>query len=124
MKTVWIYVDTNKQVGDVDHLKVFADPDAADEWIKENDPEGVAFGLRSWSRRGNDGRCANYLRGDLSPGGSPPLFCRLTCCARSLSAWLLLPAFVAYNALIRRRAGRPRHSRLPTMLAALVLLAF
>jgi hypothetical protein len=22
MKTVWIYVDTNKQVGDVDHLKV------------------------------------------------------------------------------------------------------
>ena len=30
MKTAWIYVDTNKQVGDVDHLKVFANPDAAD----------------------------------------------------------------------------------------------
>jgi hypothetical protein len=24
MTTVWIYVDTNKEVGDVDHLKVFA----------------------------------------------------------------------------------------------------
>jgi transcriptional regulator with XRE-family HTH domain len=42
--TVWIYVDTNKEVGDVDHLKVFATPEFADEWFKENDPEGVAFG--------------------------------------------------------------------------------
>jgi len=41
---VWIYVDTNKQVGDVDHLKVFATPEAADEWFKDNDPEGVVFG--------------------------------------------------------------------------------
>jgi hypothetical protein len=29
MKTVLIYVDTSKEVGDVDHLKVFADKDAA-----------------------------------------------------------------------------------------------
>ena len=43
MKTVWIYVDTNNQVGDRNHLKVFANPDAADEWFKDNDPEGVAF---------------------------------------------------------------------------------
>ncbi len=43
MKTAWIYVDTNKQVGDVDHLKVFANPDAADEWFKQHDPEGVVF---------------------------------------------------------------------------------
>jgi hypothetical protein len=41
--TVWIYVNMNVAVGDVDHLKVFANPDAADEWFKENDPEGVAF---------------------------------------------------------------------------------
>jgi hypothetical protein len=27
--TVWIYVDTSKQVGDKDHLKVFADQDIA-----------------------------------------------------------------------------------------------
>jgi hypothetical protein len=40
---VWIYVDTSKQVGDVDHLKVFASKDAAERWFAENDPEGVAF---------------------------------------------------------------------------------
>ena len=40
---VWIYVDTKKQVGDVDHLKVFASEAAAERWFKENAPEGVAF---------------------------------------------------------------------------------
>lgn len=44
MTTVWIYVDTNKEVGDVDHLKIFATPELADEWFKENDPEDVVFG--------------------------------------------------------------------------------
>ena len=44
MTTVWIYVDTNTEVGDRDHLKVFANADAADEWFKNHDPEGVAFG--------------------------------------------------------------------------------
>jgi hypothetical protein len=43
MTTVWIYVDTNKEVGDVNHLKVFATSELADEWFKENDAEGVAF---------------------------------------------------------------------------------
>jgi hypothetical protein len=43
MKTAWIYVDTNKKVGDVDHLKVFSSADAADRWFEKNDPEGVAF---------------------------------------------------------------------------------
>ena len=38
-----IYVNTNKQIGDPDHLKVFANADLADEWFKENDSEGVAF---------------------------------------------------------------------------------
>jgi hypothetical protein len=28
--TVWIYVNTSKEVGDVDHLKVFANEDAAE----------------------------------------------------------------------------------------------
>jgi hypothetical protein len=28
--TVWIYVDSHKQVGDKDHLKVFANQDAAE----------------------------------------------------------------------------------------------
>jgi hypothetical protein len=43
MKTVWVYINTAKEVGDVDHLKVFANVDAAEKWFAENDPEGVAF---------------------------------------------------------------------------------
>jgi hypothetical protein len=31
---VWIYVDTNHYVGHPDHLKVFATPEAADEWFR------------------------------------------------------------------------------------------
>jgi len=41
--TVWIYVNTSKQVGDPDHVKVFANEEAAQAWFDENDPEGVAF---------------------------------------------------------------------------------
>jgi hypothetical protein len=41
--TVWIYIDTSKNVGDLDYLKVFANKDAAETWLQENDPEGVAF---------------------------------------------------------------------------------
>jgi hypothetical protein len=43
MKTVFVYVNTSKQVGDADHIKVFANLDAAEKWFEENDPEGVAF---------------------------------------------------------------------------------
>jgi hypothetical protein len=42
--TAWIYVNTSKQVGDKDHLKVFANEDAAERWFSENDPDSVAFG--------------------------------------------------------------------------------
>jgi len=31
--TVWIYVNTGKQVGDRDHLKVFDTQDAAEAWF-------------------------------------------------------------------------------------------
>jgi hypothetical protein len=41
--TVFVYVNTAKQVGDKDHIKVFATVDAAEKWYEENDPEGVAF---------------------------------------------------------------------------------
>jgi hypothetical protein len=41
--TVWVYVNTSKQVGEREHLKVFASTDAAETWFEENDPEGVAF---------------------------------------------------------------------------------
>jgi len=52
MTTVWIYVDTSKEVGDVDHLKVFVTSELADAWFKENDPEGVGFEyevIEEWS---------------------------------------------------------------------------
>ncbi|WP_275198489.1 hypothetical protein [Bradyrhizobium sp. CSA207] len=41
--TVFVYVNIAKQVGDKDHVKVFATVDAAEKWFEENDPEGVAF---------------------------------------------------------------------------------
>ena len=41
--TVLIYVDTSKQVGDPEHLKVVANAEAAETWFAENDPEGVTF---------------------------------------------------------------------------------
>jgi hypothetical protein len=43
LMTVWAYVDTSKNVGDRDHLKLFAGEDAAREWFEAYDPEGVAF---------------------------------------------------------------------------------
>jgi len=60
--TVLIYVDTNKQVGDRDHLKVFASEIAAETWLQKHDPEGVAFEYEVWSepprRSGADGPSA------------------------------------------------------------------
>jgi len=41
--SVWIYIDTAKEVGDVHHPKVFANEEAAERWFAEHDPEGVAF---------------------------------------------------------------------------------
>ena len=41
--TVFAYVNTSKQVGDVEHVKVFASQDAAETWFEENDLEGVAY---------------------------------------------------------------------------------
>jgi len=41
--TVWIYINTAKEVGDEDHPKAFASEEAAERWFAEHDPEGVAF---------------------------------------------------------------------------------
>lgn len=42
-KSVWIYEDGHKRVGDVDWIKVFATEEAANKWLAENDSEGVAW---------------------------------------------------------------------------------
>jgi len=39
--TVFVYVNTAKQVGDAEHIKVFANQDAAEKWFAENDPGSV-----------------------------------------------------------------------------------
>ena len=54
MTSVWIYIDTSKQVADHDHLKVFASLEAADSWLQLKDPKGVAF--------------EHEIEGDLLPG--------------------------------------------------------
>jgi len=41
--TVFVYVNISKQVGDPEHVKVFANADVVERWFDENDPEGVAF---------------------------------------------------------------------------------
>jgi hypothetical protein len=41
--TVFVYVNTSRKVGDAEHIKVFANQDAAEKWFEEHDPEGVAF---------------------------------------------------------------------------------
>jgi hypothetical protein len=33
--TVFVYVNTSRQVGDKDHVKVFANMDAAEKWFEE-----------------------------------------------------------------------------------------
>ena len=40
---VWVYVDNRHPVGHPDHLQVFANKDAANEWFEQQDPERVAF---------------------------------------------------------------------------------
>src|SRR5438067_5401071 len=40
--TVFVYVNTAKQVGDKDHIKLFATVEAVERCFEENDSEGVA----------------------------------------------------------------------------------
>ena len=43
LMTVFVYINTSKDVNDPEHVKLFANADAAQAWFEENDPEGVAF---------------------------------------------------------------------------------
>jgi hypothetical protein len=44
--TIWAYVETSKQVGDPDHLKVFATTDAAEKSLKETKATQLEMALR------------------------------------------------------------------------------
>ena len=50
--TVLIYVDTSKQVGDADHLKLFANAAAAAAWFAEKDPKAWHSNIRFWIESG------------------------------------------------------------------------
>jgi hypothetical protein len=45
--TVWIYVNTSRQVDDADHIKVFANQDAAETWFGIVRPGRRCFRIRS-----------------------------------------------------------------------------
>jgi len=47
--TVFVYVDTSKQVGDPDHIKVFATAGAAATWFEENDSRAWPLNMRFWN---------------------------------------------------------------------------
>jgi hypothetical protein len=58
VRTVWIYIDVTKEVGDSDHLMVFESPGIFERWKETNDSRGVALehvviegGLVGMSRR-------------------------------------------------------------------------
>jgi hypothetical protein len=44
-------VDTNKEVGDVNHLEVFATPELADEWLRDTIRKAWHSNMRFWSDR-------------------------------------------------------------------------
>ncbi len=48
---VLIYVNTSKEVGEVDHLKVFANEEAMEKWFEENDPRAWHSNMRYWSEQ-------------------------------------------------------------------------
>ena len=41
--SVFVYGDTSNRIGNLEHIKVFANADAAEAWFAKNDPEGAAF---------------------------------------------------------------------------------
>jgi hypothetical protein len=67
--TVWIYVDTAKQVGDRNHLKVFSSEDDPEKWFAANDPEGVAFEyrLRAQAKAARRAVCEFWIDARVGP---------------------------------------------------------
>jgi hypothetical protein len=48
--TVFVYINTSNQIGDVERIKVSANGDTQRKWFEENDPESVAFDMRFWNK--------------------------------------------------------------------------
>lgn len=55
--TVWVYVDPRRQSDDPEHVTVFATPEAAEAWFRDNGyPDGFTFKrqILETSRRGSE----------------------------------------------------------------------
>jgi hypothetical protein len=50
--TVFVYVNTSKQVDDADHIKVFANVDAAESGSRKTIPRALRSNMRFWSETG------------------------------------------------------------------------
>ena len=61
--TVFVYVNTSKQVGDPDHLKVFANADAT--WFEETTLKAWPLSTRFWNERGHQLRRPLLARASL-----------------------------------------------------------
>ena len=61
MKTVWAYVDTSKQVGDPDHLKVFANADAAERGPRKTIPKALPSSARFWNDSHRRQHCVDHV---------------------------------------------------------------
>jgi hypothetical protein len=44
--SVFVCVDTSNRIGNLEHIKVFANADATEAWFAENEFEGAAFEYR------------------------------------------------------------------------------
>ena len=47
--TVLVYVNASRQVGDVDHVRVFASADAAETWFEKTIPKARPLSMTFWS---------------------------------------------------------------------------
>ena len=56
--TVLIYVDTSKQVGDPEHLKVVANAEAAETWFAKTTQKAWRLSTKFWNKAGVIGTSA------------------------------------------------------------------
>ena len=54
--TFFVYVNTSKQVGDVEHIKVFATTEVAEVWFEENARKAARSSTRSSNEEVPDSR--------------------------------------------------------------------
>jgi hypothetical protein len=54
--TVLVYVNTSKQVGDSEHVKVFANADVAETGLTRMTPKAWPLSMRFWNEKGRQMR--------------------------------------------------------------------